>query len=194
MKLPTYQFAAQIVAAFTVVVSLGFVAYELKQARDVATAELTISVIAMESEITHAVLDAESYNSGIYKFEVSGEELTHMEKRDRERVAFLNLLGSDAKHLLWSSGLLTDGEWEFERAEILRQWNSLPHVRPTSDEPEIYGRQAFTDEMNDLWSRRKIEYPAQHKEWLADLAAAKAEQAAEEAAKEAEEEGKEPEE
>ena len=109
MKLPSYQFVAQMGAAFAVVVSLGFVAFELKQARDVATAELAISVIQMEIETRLAVLDVESYNSGIYKEEVSGEELTHMERTNRYRVTDTNILRWSAKHVLWSCGLLPDG-------------------------------------------------------------------------------------
>ena len=51
MKLPTYQFVAQMGAAFAVVASLALVAYELKQSRDLAVGELALSVYELEASI-----------------------------------------------------------------------------------------------------------------------------------------------
>ena len=174
MKLPSYQFVAQMGAAFAVVVSLGFVAFELKQARDVATAELAISVIQMEIETRLAVLDVESYNSGIYKEEVSGEELTHMERTNRYRVTDTNILRWSAKHVLWSFGLLPDGEWEHTKETILTSWNYQPDIRltPSQEVPnERFGRESWQLEIIRLWDKWKAENPTVYNDWLAELAA-----------------------
>ncbi|MDC0996972.1 hypothetical protein OAT01_14720 [Pseudomonadales bacterium] len=50
MKLPSYQFLTQIGAAFTVVVSLGFVAYELKLSRELGMANLYVQTANMQLE------------------------------------------------------------------------------------------------------------------------------------------------
>ena len=74
MKLPTYQFVAQIGAAFAVVASLGLVAYELKQSRELAIGELALSVYEAETNLYLTILDAEAYNRGVYKLENNGGE------------------------------------------------------------------------------------------------------------------------
>ena len=50
MKLPTYQFVAQMGAAFAVVTSLALVAYELKLSRDMAMADVYQQAAAMAVE------------------------------------------------------------------------------------------------------------------------------------------------
>ncbi|MEP0203363.1 MAG: hypothetical protein ABJ084_03855 [Halioglobus sp.] len=182
MKLPAYQFVAQISAAIAVVVSLGFVAYELKQSRDVATAELTISLLDSRAQLYLSILDVETYNRGIYKGEVSGEELTYMEKKNRTRVRSAEWIRASAQHLLWESGLLAEGEWEWERSVILDIWTYRPYLRPNWDIDEInFGRKSFRDELNSLWEIWKVENPAIYQKWIEEQAAEKAKQAAEEA-------------
>lgn len=178
MKLPTYQFLAQMGAAFAVVVSLGFVAFELKQARDVATAELSLAVIAMEAEDHRSILDAKSYNSYVYKTEVSGEELTHMEKKNRDRVFRGEVTQTKAKYVLWESGLLADGEWEYQRLAMLNWFSDRPHTRPKPslvDDDAYFGRKSFDRVVRSLWAQWKAENPIVYKEWLAEEAAAAAE-------------------
>lgn len=191
MKLPTYQFAAQMAAAFTVVASLALVAYELKQARDVATAELSLAVIAMEAEDLRSVLDVKSYNSFIYKSEVSGEELTHMEKKNRDRVFRSDVVQVHAKFILWESGLLAEGEWQHQRLRILRWFSIRPHTRPKPslvDEEVYFGRKSFARELRSIWEQWKAENPAVYKAWLAELAAEETEQAVLDAKNDTEEE------
>ncbi|MEP0202495.1 MAG: hypothetical protein ABJ084_03850, partial [Halioglobus sp.] len=60
MKLPTYQFVAQMSAAFAVVVSLGFVAFEMKLSRDFAKAEMYQQRIAMEMGAKVSTLDVDA--------------------------------------------------------------------------------------------------------------------------------------
>ena len=66
MKLPTYQFVAQMCAAIAVVGSLGLVAYELKQSRDMAVAELMLTTYMEEKDIFLAVADIDAYNSAVH--------------------------------------------------------------------------------------------------------------------------------
>jgi hypothetical protein len=106
MKLPTYQFVAQIGAAFAVVASLGLVAYELKQSRDLAVGELALSVYDAEADLYLTILDAEAYNRGIYKMESNGGELTWDERKNYWRVMMANQANTIAKFELWKLGLL----------------------------------------------------------------------------------------
>ncbi len=122
MEVITYQLLAQLGAAFAVVASLGLVAYELKQGRDVAIAELTLSVYQAETQQFLSVLDAEAYRSGAYKIEVSGEELSWDEKKNIDRV-FMGYNGiTVSKYQLWKLGLLSDGEWEWEIEKLKEYW------------------------------------------------------------------------
>ncbi len=118
MEDTTYQIFTQLGAAFTVVVSLAMVAYELKQSRDVAKAELTLSVYQAEANQYLTILDQDAYRSAVYKTEVSGDELTWDEKKNLSRV-FIAYNGITAsKYQLWKLGLLTDGEWEWELEKV----------------------------------------------------------------------------
>ena len=109
-------------AALAVVVSLGLVAYELKQSRDMAIGELTLSVYLAEANQYHAVLDSESYNRAAYKLEVSGEELTWDEGKNLSRVMMSSHGIAIAKFQLWKLGLLSDGEWDWEMEKIKENW------------------------------------------------------------------------
>jgi len=129
MKLPTYQFVAQIGAAFAVVASLGLVAYELKQSRDLAVGELALSVYDAEADLYLTILDAEAYNRGIYKMESNGGELTWDERKNYWRVMMANQANTIAKFELWKLGLLSDAEWEWSVQQMKRNWTERPEDR-----------------------------------------------------------------
>ena len=129
MKLPTYQFVAQIGAAFAVIASLGLVAYELKQSRDLAIGELALSVYEAETNLYLTILDAEAYNRGVYKLENNGGELTWDERKNFWRVRMANQGITIAKFELWKLGLLSDAEWEWSVQKMKESWITDPMQR-----------------------------------------------------------------
>jgi hypothetical protein len=131
MRLPTYQFVAQMGAAIAVVGSLGLVAYELKQSRDMAIGELALSVYQAENGQYLVALDSEAYNRAVYKKEVSGEELTWAERKNLLRIMTSANGITIAKYQLWNLGLLSDGEWEWEVEKTKNNWTLDDQWRET---------------------------------------------------------------
>lgn len=118
MKLPTYQFVAQMGAAFAVVVSLGFVAYELKQARDIALAEVYQQKTALNIENVTANIDSPALLDAYLKLWESPDTL---EIRD-----FMLLIGDlsaqfsywENNHFLYQLGMITEEQMNTIRAMI----------------------------------------------------------------------------
>ena len=132
MKLPTYQFVAQMGAAFAVIASLALVAYELKQSRDLAVGELALSVYELEASIYLELLDSEAYDKAIHKLENNEEELTWAESKNLFRVIMLSNGTTMAKFELWKLGLLSDAEWDWEVEKVKSTWNAYPKWRETT--------------------------------------------------------------
>lgn len=151
MKLPTYQFVAQMCAAFAVVVSLGFVAYELKQSRDLAVAELLQEMHFARAQANLDVLDVEAFNRAVYKLLVSGEEYTWVEKKNLERVMSFDSELLRAEFHLWEMGLTRDGEWE-EREAMLKFWMAPDQPNSEFWNPADWdGSDSFRKRAQELW-------------------------------------------
>jgi hypothetical protein len=151
MKLPAYQFLAQMSAALAVVVSLGFVAYELKQSRDLAVAELLQETYLARAQTNIYVLDVDAYNSAYYKEAVSGEELTWLEKKAFDRVMQYEIALIATEFHLWEMGLIRDGEWE-EREAMIKFYMTPDH--PYSEfwnAEEWDGYWNFRRRVQELW-------------------------------------------
>jgi hypothetical protein len=178
MKLPTYQFIAQIAAAFAVVASLALVAYELKQSRDLASAELTISVLALEMDKYELVMDVEVYNQALEKvfMDTPFLELSTMERHNLWRFYMMDLSHWELKHLLFENGLLVEGEWEATRNIIKAEWASRPYLTPRSGNFDSR-RSAFAEEMMSIWEEWKAEHPDIYEGWQTELAAWRSNQA-----------------
>jgi hypothetical protein len=67
MKLPTYQWIGQMMAALGVVLSLVLVAYELKLSRDTARADVYQQSASMTMEYQAALLANESYQEALFR-------------------------------------------------------------------------------------------------------------------------------
>ena len=117
MKPPAYQWIGQMLAATAVAVSLGFVAFELKQSRDVAIAELTLSLQAVTRDSWLVGLDSDIYNAALIKLN-KGDELTPVELDIANRAFNAANTISQTKFHLWNLGLLSEGEWEWEVKRI----------------------------------------------------------------------------
>ncbi|MEP0202971.1 MAG: hypothetical protein ABJ084_10240 [Halioglobus sp.] len=137
-------------AAFGVIFSLGLVAYELKQSRDTAAAELSMSLISERREIFLAALEPDALNSALDKLK-TGKEWTDVERRNyyRYQDSFIGLYHQ--AFILWSTGLLASGEWEGTKKEIIRNFETIPRWREdyTSTKIDI-GSDAFKLEMGAL--------------------------------------------
>lgn len=131
MKLPAYQFVAQMGAAFAVVASLGLVAYELKQNRDLAVGELALSVYEAESSLYLEILDADAYNRGVQKIESGEDNLTWAEQKNLFRIIMASNGITIAKFQLWTLGLLSDSEWDWEVQKVKNSWSEVAVWRDT---------------------------------------------------------------
>lgn len=156
MKRPTYQWLGQMLATLGVIISLLLVAYELKQSRDIAIADLTMRVMQSEKqERILGVLDVHAYNKAVMKVD-RGEfdQITDWEQRNLARIELARMHNFDMAHMLWEMGLIEDEDWLFKRQDIQNLFNNpmwveqfkFPWVR--SDYP---GRKSFVDEVNQMY-------------------------------------------
>lgn len=118
MVKPTYQFIAQMFAATGVIISMGFVAYELKQSRDIAIAELNLEQSYATAEFFLTLIDAEAWRSAEIKRVVSGEEL-NLEERQAIVTAYVHTqMLRNNNWMLNELGLGREGEWSASEEEI----------------------------------------------------------------------------
>lgn len=181
MKLPTYQFIAQMSAAFAVVVSLGFVAYELKLARDIALAQIYQDKTELIMNINTASVDPSALLSATIKLDTSPDTL------DFEDVYLLyGELGAkfsyyENNHFLYQHGMVTEEQlatiWSeieslFRRSELNRDYWIM------SSEDGAW-RESFTQEVDRILDELGPVQPwtnSENKQWIEKqrcLAAAK---------------------
>ncbi len=123
MKLPSYQFLAQMGAACAVIVSLGFVAYELKQARDIALAQIYQDKSELIMSLNLAPLEYPELRDSSFKLWTSPEKL---EERDlhilhSHFLAFLSYYENN--HFLYQRGMITEEQMDTIRKEIAGWFN-----------------------------------------------------------------------
>ncbi len=152
MVKPTYQFVAQMFAAIGVIVSLGFVAYELKQSRDLAIAELNISQSYGIGELFLSLLEQEHYFSAQKKLAGAGGELTWEERRALDLVHRYAMNIRHNNWLLDEMGLALAGEWEASEESIKEEMADPGHyeawmttLRGTGGSP------AWKQRLLELW-------------------------------------------
>ena len=133
-----YKWIGQMFAALGVIISLCLVAYEMKLARDIALAELSISLHERSGDRELAFIETSELVSARIKF-FSGleDELT-----PRERVAFNaalshGLYNLESAFLLDQMGLLPRAEWQAKREFTKLMMIRSPLIR------ESFGPQAM---------------------------------------------------
>ena len=128
MRLPTYQWLSQMMAALVVATSLGLVAYELKLSRDVATAELTLSSLTAKTDLIMAAFDADGYNRALFKLQ-DGDALTREEENEYRRM--MRMVGHQwaSQFILYEMGLLAEDEWENRLVDIYSLLHNSSHYR-----------------------------------------------------------------
>ena len=109
---------SQISAAAGVVISLSFVAYEMKLARDVAMAELYQQRSAMEVGVSLAYFDRDIFFEGLAR-RSAGDQLSAKQQMITELAYRIAFEMSDSLYYQWELGLVPDDEWQAQRDEIL---------------------------------------------------------------------------
>jgi len=152
MKLPSYQFFAQMAAAFAVVVSLGFVAYELKLARDVAKAEVYQQRTAMDQNYRLHMLDAEATRKAVRKLRNGEEALSEDEIADLLYEADTAIMSAENVFYQYQLGLLDEEEWKVWRRNM--NWMlSIPCYRDYFNRNRDGYRKEFAAEIEDIYSQ-----------------------------------------
>ena len=127
MKLPTYQFIAQMSAAFAVIVSLGFVAYELKQARDIALAEIYQQRSMMAIELTMSLYTAEQVQTAFAEMRSDNPQLTEAQRDVLENQLDATFVYYENVHFQNQLGMVTEEEWLSTR-QLIKGRFRLPCV------------------------------------------------------------------
>ncbi|MEP4148256.1 MAG: hypothetical protein ABJL54_13640 [Halioglobus sp.] len=157
MKIPTYQFVAQMAAAFAVVVSLGLVAYELKLSRDLGMAEMMLTRINSDNDLTVALMGIDPFNRALKKLNVTREELTWEEQSAYDEAMNARILTWYSDFNLWNMGLLSQEEWDLiERVikETIADPRYSKYVDPTLDD---YGNVSYLEKLRELWDEVEAE-------------------------------------
>ena len=108
---------AQVLGFLGVIASLLFVAYELKQSRDIATAELYLATKQLEMESMGFLFTAEMMRP-IADRMYANEALSPGERRLLMEYTDMWMELSDTIHFQYQLGLVTEEVWEAERAQI----------------------------------------------------------------------------
>ncbi|MEP6390336.1 MAG: hypothetical protein ABJ056_10480 [Halioglobus sp.] len=151
MKIPTYQFVAQMAAAFAVVVSLGLVAYELKLSRDLGMAEMMLTRINSDNDLTVALMGIDSFNSAVEKIHETHEELTWQEQNTYDKAVNAWIWSWYADFNLWNMGLLTQEEWDLNERmikDMIADPRFSKYIDPTLDN---YANVSFIEKLRELW-------------------------------------------
>lgn len=109
---------SQISAAVGVVVSLSFVAYEMKLARDVAMADLYQQRSAMEIGVSLAYFDREVFFEGL-RLRGAGKNLSAEQQMITELAYQIAFKTADSLYYQWELGLVPEDEWRALRDEIV---------------------------------------------------------------------------
>ena len=151
---PIYQWMSQIMAAMVVAVSLGLVAYELKQSRDIAATELTISTQARDAEKSLFLVRPEIYASAREKLIGGAEpsELTTEEHFAYWTLVDVRRMNMDSVHLLYTKGLVAEGEWEMHRGYLKHMLQHNPFWAEVFDPDSFFGRPEMLAELREIWA------------------------------------------
>ncbi|MEP5570080.1 MAG: hypothetical protein ABJN62_19725 [Halioglobus sp.] len=115
MKLPIYQWIGQMLAALGVVLSLAFVAYELKLSRDMARADIYQQRTAMEIDINLASLAPETLRSALQLWGNDHSSMTQSERSVVRTYLTVWLTTTENAHYQFELGLLPEEEWLNQR-------------------------------------------------------------------------------
>lgn len=111
MQRYTWESLAKASAALGVIISLGLVAYEMKQARDLAMAELYLERSAHLSETVSARYTSETLERAFLQVAVDPQTISLPEARALNGYAERLLIYAESMHFLHINGLSSGEEW-----------------------------------------------------------------------------------
>lgn len=132
MQRYTWESLAKASAALGVIISLGLVAYEMKQARDLAMAELYLERSAHLSEVVSARYTTETLERAFLQVAIDSKKIALPEARALNGYAERLLIYAESMHFLHINGLSSGEEWlanktYFEKTVlhpcVVRFWN-----------------------------------------------------------------------
>jgi hypothetical protein len=132
MQRYTWESLAKASAALGVIISLGLVAYEMKQARDLAMAELYLERSAHLSETVSARYTSETLERAFLQVAVDSQNISLPEARALNGYAERLLIYAESMHFLHINGLSSGEEWLANRTYfeqtvlhpcVVRFWN-----------------------------------------------------------------------
>lgn len=151
MKLPTYQFVAQICAALAVALSLVFVTYELKLSRDVARAEVYQQRTAIDQNYRLHMLDARAAREAERKLRHGEEALSEDEIDVLVYQADTAIMSAENVFYQYQLGLLDKEEWLVWRRNM--NWMlSTPCYRSYFNRSKDGFRKEFAAEIESIYS------------------------------------------
>ena len=106
-----WEWLAKTGAAVGVIVSLGMVAYEMKQARELAMAELYLERSAHISEVVSARYTPDTLERAFLQAAKDPRKITYPQARALEGNVERLLIFAESMHFLHISGLSSDEEW-----------------------------------------------------------------------------------
>ena len=154
MRKPSIQWLAQMGAALGVIISLGLVAFELNQSRQLAMAQLYLDRSALLSEWVSDTYDAEMLHSANNQAienpqALSVSDIYVLEMHTTQRFVYF-----ENQHYLYQNGLITEEEWLAGRhlmANLL-----YPCWARTWEIASGNWRETFADEVQALIDEKEI--------------------------------------
>lgn len=149
MKLPTYQFVAQMLAACGVMFSLGLVAYELKQSRDIAIADVYQARSAMWLDYASSMYSPEQYEAAVIKQEDPEEKLSPFDIEVLSNVTSNAFTYFENVHFQYQQGLITEEEWISTKENVAAEF-SYPCTHTWWQEFRGHFRKSFINEVEGV--------------------------------------------
>lgn len=152
MKLPTYQWIGQMMAALGVVLSLVLVAYELKLSRDTARADVYQQSASMTMEYQAALLANEAYQEALFRM---AKEPSALSEREIYLVADAMdgwMWQKEAQYYQYQIGMSDEIEWSNHQRQIRRIGEVVCYQRTWSRWGKASVRDDFAIEVERIWA------------------------------------------
>jgi len=152
MKLPTFQFMAQMSAALAVTASLALVAYELKLSRDLGMAALAQVTAEGERQSAADMMNNERLAGAYMALYVHKSQLTPEQMQLIMWDQDANMATYQALFVQEKLGLLDDAHWDAVQREIAAAATLACYANRRRKGVGFEWRPDFIAEVKDLWA------------------------------------------
>ena len=150
MKLPTYQWFAQMLATMGVIISISLLAYEMKLSRDIALADVYQQRVAMDLSYRLHLLDSKEVVAASEKLRRGQEVLSERETGILVNDADVAVMGAENAFYQYQLGLLDEEEWMVWRHNM--KWMlETPCYRSYFNFHREGYRKEFAEEVDSLY-------------------------------------------